>query len=131
MCRQEKYLRYKRLKKQIKAARTSREQYLEAFAQVKGTHGRTRVTLAQLSHFCCQLIMADITGCEADVLLSVEHMQEDHKFYRLLVRVHPSCVVCVRCVRRVCAVCVCGADDGQDTRASHSRGRAHRKMIWT
>jgi hypothetical protein len=45
--------------------------------------------------------MADITGCEADVLLSVEHMQEDHKFYRLLVRVHPS-LVCV------CGVCVCG-----------------------
>jgi hypothetical protein len=43
--RQEKYLRYKRLKKQIKAARTSREQYLEAFAQVKGTR-------AQLAHFC-------------------------------------------------------------------------------
>jgi len=76
--------------------------------------------------------MADITGCEADVLLSVEHMQEDHKFYRLLVRVHPSLVcVCVCGVCGVCGVCVCGADDGPDTRASHSRGRAHRKMIWT
>jgi hypothetical protein len=41
VCRQEKYLRYKRLKKQIKAARTSREQYLEAFAQVKGTRVHT------------------------------------------------------------------------------------------
>lgn len=34
---------------------------------------------------------SDIAGYEVDVMLSVDHMAEDHKFYRLLVLTFVDC----------------------------------------
>jgi hypothetical protein len=74
------------------------------------------------------------------VLLSVEHMQEDHKFYRLLVRVHPFLVcvfsvrraVCVRCVRvRVRVMCACAVPMIGRSYESATYVAVHRKMTWT